>query len=109
MKRQNQPYRLYLDDVREPKTDHDWTVVRSFDAFTEVVIERGLPTYVSFDHDLGEDVPSGFDAAKWLVDFAIENELPLEDVETNVHSANPVGAENIRGLLRSYLRFKNME
>jgi hypothetical protein len=38
--------------------------VRSFDAFSDVIEKKGLPSYISFDHDLGEDVPSGFDAAK---------------------------------------------
>lgn len=109
MNREIQPYLLYLDDVRDPSTNRDWTVVRSVTAFQETILNQGLPEEISFDHDLGDDVPSGYDAVKWLIDLAIENDLPLENVETNVHSANPVGAENIRGILASFQRFKRME
>ncbi|GAB3824380.1 cyclic-phosphate processing receiver domain-containing protein [Hymenobacter jeollabukensis] len=43
---------------------------------------------------------SGYDCAKWLV----EQELLVE--RFNVHSANPVGAANIRGLLENYRRWR---
>lgn len=55
-------YNLFLDDVRMP-TDcfymgdsryftEQWTIVRDFDQFVACITKRGLPTVVSFDHDL---------------------------------------------------------
>ena len=47
---------------------------------------------MSFDHDLGENEPTGYDIAKWLAENCLER-WPLV---VKVHSQNPVGAENIR-------------
>lgn len=91
-------YSIYLDDIRQPKTQRDWVVLRSFDEFVQYITEHGPPEYISFDHDLGEDVPSGMDCAKWLVNNGI---VPKG---YNVHSANPVGAANIDGLMRQWLK-----
>lgn len=98
-------YKLYIDDIRTPKHS-GWKVVRSFEEFVATIKRLGAPQEISFDHDLGWDyehnreMKSGYDCAKWLVmnDIVIEN--------FNVHSANPVGAENIRALLMNFLKFK---
>jgi hypothetical protein len=93
---------------------------KSYDEFTFWVKENGLPDGVNFDHDLGGDevkekvangmskrqakrerrgTPTGYDCAKWLVDYCIDNgfQLPL----WYTHSANPVGRENIELYLRN--------
>lgn len=99
------PYKLYLDDIRTPRGS-GWLVVRSFEEFVATIERLGVPAEISFDHDLGWDEArncerkSGYDCAKWLV----EQELLVEHF--NVHSANPVGAENIRALLGNYARFR---
>lgn len=99
------PYKLYLDDLRTPRTT-GWVVVRSFEEFVATIEQRGVPTEISFDHDLGWDearnceLPSGYDCAKWLVAQGLLVE------RFHVHSANPVGAANIRGLLDNYRRFR---
>ena len=85
-------YNLYLDDERNPKTDKAWIVVRSYDEAVEYVITNGLPSYVSFDHDLGAQ-KNGYEFAKWLANEVLYQQ---EDMfEWNVHSANPVGSDNI--------------
>ena len=97
--------------------------VKNFDDFVSHIKFKGIPDMISFDHDLGEDVArekvrmgtskrqarkqkketkSGFDCAKWLVDYCIDNEIPIPHF--GVHSANPVGAENIRGLLNNAMK-----
>lgn len=94
-------YKLYLDDIRSPRGT-DWVIVRSFEEFKRTILERGTPDMISFDHDLGwntdedKELPSGYDCAKWIV----ENNIPIKDFF--VHSANPVGAENITRLLDNY-------
>ena len=105
--------RMYLDDIREPK-DTSLIVVRSFSEAVSFVLEKGVPSFISFDHDLGmkegELLETGYDFAKWLVEKDIEGiiEIP-EDFSFNVHSANPVGAKNIEEYLNRYLKFKKEE
>lgn len=100
--------KLYLDDIRNPKGD-GFDVVRSFDEAVTYCSINGCPSYISFDHDLGPDpLKTGFDFANWLVetDLDMEGNWIPEDFEFNVHSANPVGASNIEGILKSYLNFR---
>lgn len=105
--------RLFLDDLRTidmvyPKTFSDqFDIVRNYHDFVDYITKHGLPDFISFDNDLGLDdenniAPDGLAAAKWLV---YESGLDLKDLEFHVHSANPVAAEQIRGLLTNYIKF----
>ncbi len=105
--------KLFLDDIRtvdmvyDPSEIPNFDVVRSYDAFVTYIKKNGLPEYISFDNDLGlnEDgvvLPDGYAATKWLV---YESGLDLIDLKFKVHSANPVAAEQIRGLLNNYQKF----
>jgi len=97
--------------------------VKSYNEFTKWINENGLPNAICFDHDLGMDVAlaardkgmskrksrklkqkelTGFDCAKWLVNYCIENNLKLPLY--NIQSANPVGKENIDTLLKNYIK-----
>lgn len=102
---------LFLDDIRNPKgpsPTNGWIVARSFAEALTAIHTLGPPVFISFDHDLGEDVPTGMDLAKWLVDQELDGNLSLPRGFTfNVHSANPVGAKNIEGLLNGYLKTKS--
>ena len=66
----------------------------------------GYPDTVSFDHDLGTE-DTGFDFAHFLVDLDLDNGTMPDTFTYTVHSANPVGVENITGLLDGYLRWKH--
>lgn len=98
----NKYRKLYLDDIRNPKTD-GWIVIRSYDEFVNWILENGIPDEISFDHDLSDTSitnnreMTGYDCAKWLGQYCWENGLPIPD--WNVHSANPVGRKNIEGYL----------
>ena len=95
---------LYLDDVRIPDPQLPWNIVRSYEAAIEFVLRHGCPDVISFDHDLGEG-KSGYDFAKWLVEMDLDKKIEIpQHFSYIVHSANPVGKENIIGLLESYLR-----
>ena len=104
---------LFLDDIREVEWIYgaevatDFDVVRSYDEFVTYIKKNGLPAFISFDNDLGLDekgevAPDGYAAAKWLV---YESMLDLRNLKFKVHSANPVAAEQIRGLLKNYIKF----
>lgn len=99
---------LYLDDERHPTTDRDWVICRTTNDACEYALRHGCPSEISFDHDLGDGVPTGYDFAQWLVatDMDRDQSFIPTDFRYNVHSANPVGAANIAGLLDSYLRFR---
>ena len=64
---------------------------------------------MSFDHDLGDQTPTGFDLAKEIInrDLYEISEIP-DGFSYAVHSANPVGAANISGLMDGYLKHKGM-
>lgn len=104
--------KLFLDDLRTVDMIYDnsetdlFDVVRSYDEFVPYIRLNGLPDFISFDNDLGlnaneEVAPDGYACAKWLV---YESGLDLKNLEFKVHSANPVGAEQIRGLLTNYIK-----
>ena len=100
--------RIFLDDVRAvadvyPDDDPDtWVVCRGFHEAVDAVT-LGWPVHVSFDHDLGDGVPSGMDFAKFLVELDLLTGQMPENFTFEVHSANPPGAANIRGLMQNYL------
>jgi len=97
---------MYIDDERCPRDSVSFDLItRSYTEATEWMSENGCPSYVSFDHDLGDKVPTGFDIAKWMVeqDLNSKGKFIPEDFIFNVHSANPVGSANIIGLLNNYL------
>lgn len=105
--------KIFLDDIRNPKTN-DWIIVRNYQEFVNWITENGLPDEISFDHDLAliSYEPStqkekfeytektGYDAAKWLCEYCWINGLPIPS--WNVHSANPVGRDNIISILKNY-------
>ncbi|WP_196893911.1 cyclic-phosphate processing receiver domain-containing protein [Aureivirga marina] len=107
--------KLFLDDVRtidmvyDSSMEKEFDIVRNYNDFVAYIKKNGLPEFISFDNDLGLDengevAPDGYAAAKWLV---YESGLDLRNLEFKVHSANPVAAEQIRGLLNNYLKHIN--
>lgn len=107
------PYRLFLDDLRSvpmvypDQADEDFVIVRTYCDFVKCISENGLPEYISFDNDLGEDdeknlLPDGYACAKWLV---FDSNLDLRNIKFKVHSANPVAKVQIESLLNNYLKF----
>lgn len=108
-------YKLFLDDLRNVEqvfpalTNSDFVVVRSYTAFVSYIKQNGLPYFISFDNDLGEDesgqvLEDGYACAKWLV---YTSNLDLRTLKYNVHSANPVAKKQIEGLLSNYIRHLN--
>jgi hypothetical protein len=100
-------YNMYLDDIRQPKTPVFHVICRSSKEAIKYMKKNGCPSMISFDHDLGGD-----DSAMVLIDWMIKVDLdkfgdliPV-DFTWNVHSANPVGTENINGRLTPYFKGK---
>jgi hypothetical protein len=97
-------YKLFIDDERYPADDiSNWMIVRSSGDAIGAVQNRGVPSFISFDHDLG-----GADTARifiaWLTNALIDGSATLPgDFHFTVHSQNPVGAEWIRGTMESLI------
>ena len=117
--------KLFLDDVRSAEmvfmntidpiyeNNNEWEIVRSFNEFVSYIEEKGLPEFISFDHDLDYDhyklenqqdndydkmeIKSGFHAAQWLVNYCTDNKLKLPNYK--VHSMNLAGKRNIERIL----------
>ncbi len=118
---------LFLDDCREPKdsfyytynkiyNDPNWNIVRSYDEFVQYITIHGLPSIISFDHDLADEhyetdniedytEKTGYECAKWLVNYCIDNNCKLPIYYC--HSQNPVGKKNILTLLENYNKHEN--
>lgn len=111
---------MYLDDIRTPYDG--WVLVRSMAEAVNYIKKHGYPMVISFDHDLGMvgqtkgklwvgqevEAPNGYDFAKWLVEQdMIEPWMLKNNFRFYVHSANPVGAANIKGLLVNYINYLN--
>ena len=115
-------YNLFLDDERTPISTfrytqnglyvtEKWEIIRNFYQFISFVSDHGIPTIVSFDHDLGdvngETEKTGYHCATWLIDHCINENLNLPKIIL-VHSMNTVGNENIRSLFNDYKKiFEN--
>jgi hypothetical protein len=126
---------LWLDDLRNPFLDLEGKVpkeigtiewVLNYEQFVQWIQKFGLPTVISFDHDLADEhytpeeywysyevseayqqkqvyqEKTGMDCAKWLVNYCMDNNYKLP--KFYVHSANPVGATNISSLLNNYIK-----
>ena len=117
--------KLFLDDNRKPydvfkntidpiyENDNEWTIVKNYEEFVDMILWSGLPEIISFDHDLSQNhyLPenqtnidyktikdrTGYDAALRLVGYCRMNNLKLPIVK--VHSANPEGKINIERVL----------
>ena len=95
---------LFLDDERTPtwSLGADVLIARDCDEARKLVSEMGVPSVISFDHDLGT-TESGFTFMWWLVDESLDKRLDLTKVtRVIVHSMNPTGARNIAGLWDGY-------
>jgi hypothetical protein len=102
--------------------------VKSYNEFVEWIEKNGLPDGICFDHDLADEhyrpsmynpdghysnyytdgtfkEKTGYDAAKWLVEYCLDNNLDLP--KFNVQSANPIGKKNIISILTNFNKIKS--
>lgn len=86
---------FWLDDTRPPiNTKYFWikTYKEAIKIFTK--LDKNVQIVLSTDHDLGPK-KTGYDFCKWLVEEGWTGKF-------HCHTANPVGAANMRQLLTHY-------
>lgn len=101
----NNKIRLWLDDIRPMPSDFDIHAKSANEAIK--VLKTGNVVHISFDHDLGDIVDTegdivlwnehkktGYYVASWIEEQAALGNIP--PLTWAVHSANPIGSENIR-------------
>jgi hypothetical protein len=93
-------YKFFLDDIRDPP-DNDWVVARSVSEAIDKLKIMGTPDEMSLDHDLGENVPTGYDFVVWLCEGTGQKYFPKDHIK--IHSANPVGRGRMEAAIRNFL------
>lgn len=125
-------YSLFLDDERQLfdvkwvqlPWHHKWLIARNYGEFVDLVMDLGLPEFVSFDHDLADfhykigslenesgqranlinmnfnygSEKTGFDAMKWLVGYCSVHEKKFPPYA--IHSLNGVAAERMETYIK---------
>lgn len=84
-----------------------WEIARTAEEAYRLIREAAKAEQemvVSLDHDLGEDIPTGYDLLNWL-----EKDIATEEgfrpvIAFRIHSANPVGRQNMDMAIRSIER-----
>jgi hypothetical protein len=113
----------WLKNFSPLQDPHQTVWLLSYDEFTNYINSNGLPDAICFDHDLGlpnhikrvqngmskrksrslkQQEKTGYDCAKWLVEYCMDNELKLPLY--NIQSSNPVGKDNIDSLLKNFIK-----
>ena len=102
---------LFVDDERMPLSNFngELVVARSLQEAISLIVENGCPSFISFDHDLGEaSTGDAIELVKWMIEKDLDENgcfIP-KNFSFFVHSANPVGRKNIESLLTSYLEWR---
>jgi hypothetical protein len=106
-------WRLFLDDERFPVEDdgtplgNNFIIARTVEEAQNLIMLYGMPNYISFDNDLGENQPEGYSLVKWIVEMDMDGIINIkEDFSFYVHSQNSQAQVNIPAYLNNYLKIK---
>ena len=90
--------KVYLDDERP--TPEGWHRVYTADEAITLLRAGGV-TEISLDHDLGDDQKfgTGYDVAVFIEEGAFFGNV--RPVRWSIHSANPVGRQNMQAALEN--------
>lgn len=94
---------IFLDDVRIPPS-RDWMLCRDTDIAWCAIIDAVMdsrPIVLSLDHDLGEDIPTGYDLLNKLEREIATRDDFRPDIVFAIHSANPVGRVRMEQAIRA--------
>lgn len=101
--------RVWLDDLRPMPPGYDLWVKTAKEAIE--ILATNTVVGISLDHDLGdedrEDCGRGTQVARFIEESAFNGEI--EFVVCQVHSANPVGRDNMMGTLQNAYKYWGVE
>lgn len=91
-------YKLFIDDERFPVTE-DWIIARNSTAAFLMVVHKGFPSEIAFDHDLG-GTDTSMDFLKMLTSYLLDFNIKIpKSFKYSIHSQNPIGAKNIKFMM----------
>lgn len=109
-------YRLWIDDNaydpgiaawrKPPANETDWIIATASEQALAIVKAYGVPSYISFDHDLGLLNNGESDSTILFLKSLFEMDpLAIDKIYGyDVHSQNPEGALNIYAYMDSWKR-----
>ena len=93
---------VWLDDTKNPADygykDAIW--IKSHNQLMIHIVLNGLPQLICFDYDLGHNKRTGYDSAKFIIDYCCQHNYNLPDWITQ--SKNVTGNKQINDLLNTY-------
>lgn len=99
--------KVWLDDLRQMPSNFDRWAKTAQEAIN--MLKTNNVAFISLDHDLGEHAGTGADVARWIEEhaFKYKNGDPdgLAPLQWAIHSANPVGRQNMLMALNNANRF----
>ncbi len=111
-----QPWCLFIDDIRKvsdvdlnswnlPTAGLEIKIAETYEAAIRYLDLYGLPEYVSFDHDLGENQPPATAIMWHIINGHLDEKWNCASMKVvQVHSANPVGARNLLLLWQGFCK-----
>lgn len=96
--------KIWVDDVRPAPEGYRW--IKTVEECKNLLHWHKIPSRlgtilhieeISLDHDAGDYSQYGGDYIK-ILDYM--EELEIDDISINLHTANPVGRENMRRIIR---------
>lgn len=116
-------YKLWIDDQaydkevedwrRPPVGETDWKIATNSCSALICVMAHGIPEFIDFDHDLGENIGTGVPVPETVMEFLhylfdMYPEAIDEIKDYRIHSANPEGAKNIHAYMDSWKRSRSL-
>lgn len=94
---EDEKFKIWIDDVRP--APYGYKAVQSVNQFIDFAQKAGIDNIVvvDIDHDAGDFQKDGGDYIKILDWLELNN---AENLNVRIHSANPVGAANMRRIIR---------
>ena len=88
--------KIWVDDIRPAPQGYMW-IVNATEAIKTILAFRNDIEEISLDHDAGNYVAYGGDYIKIL---DIMEEKGINNISIHLHTANPVGRENMRRIIK---------
>lgn len=103
---------MFIDDERFPPKswiEENTIIIRTSNEAEEYFLANPCPEFISFDHDLGLNSKTGYEIAKELIEYDMDEcgKYIPKNFTFYVHSQNPVGKRHIEALLNNYLKVKD--
>lgn len=104
-------YKLWLEDLADtikPAPDDTWKVARSSAEAIALLKELGVPSFISFDFDLGLLANGDEDTAEKYYKYMAENYYDSEIPDYEIHSENTQGWKLIQSYMESWRNSQSM-